>query len=138
VRLSDQLPRLSLFLFLFAYIILLVHTLCPRYTISKKQLFFERIGKMDEDKNIGNSEPVEKLGRLEKLEKQKRHIDEQIKAIQAKNKEKERKNRTRRLIQIGALSEKYFDCVGIEPAEYEEFLKWIVQISAVKERKKRK
>lgn len=44
------------------------------------------------------------------------------KAINKQSKE-ERKNRTRRLIQIGALTEKYFDCYNISVDDAEELLK---------------
>jgi hypothetical protein len=53
--------------------------------------------------------------------------------ILAKNKEDQRKTRTRRLIQMGALAEKYFQLGGLELGEVEERLKAIVNIEAVKE-----
>ena len=37
--------------------------------------------------------------------------------IESRLKEKERKERTRRLIQIGAIFEKYFDIEGVDQAE---------------------
>ena len=46
---------------------------------------------------------------------------EQLKArkqqIESRLKEKERKERTRRLIQVGAIFEKYFDIAGVDQAE---------------------
>ena len=73
-----------------------------------------------------------KKSRIEILEEKKRQIENQIKAIKAREKEKERKTRTRRLIQNGALAEKYFNCDKIEPAEFEQLLLKIVNIPEVK------
>jgi len=57
----------------------------------------------------------------------------QKQAILAREKQIDRKKRNHRLIQFGALSEKYFDCKDIEPQEFELLLKTIVSISSVKE-----
>jgi len=43
----------------------------------------------------------------------------QEKSLLAKDAQRKRKERTRRLIQIGAIAEKYFDCVGVEAGEFE-------------------
>ena len=43
-------------------------------------------------------------------------------------KAKERKARTRRLIQNGALAEKYLQCEGMEPTEFEKVLKKVLGI----------
>lgn len=52
----------------------------------------------------------------------------------ARIKEKERKERTRRLIQNGALAEKYLNCEGIAPTEFEKVLKDIAgTLNAVEE-----
>ncbi len=72
------------------------------------------------------SASAQKRGRLERLERQKKQIENKIKAIHARENEKTRKARTRRLIQLGALAETYFDCSGIEPAQFEELLKKVV------------
>ena len=48
-------------------------------------------------------------------------------AIIANDKKRQRKERTRRLIQLGALVEKYLDCPGIEPQEFEKVLKELVK-----------
>lgn len=60
----------------------------------------------------------------EKTKEQIENIDLKIQQMKAKKqqlearlKEKERKARTRRLIQVGAIFEKYFDFVGEEEAE---------------------
>lgn len=45
----------------------------------------------------------------------------------ARIKEKERKLRTRRLIQNGALAEKYLNCENIAPIEFEKVLKDIAE-----------
>jgi hypothetical protein len=71
-------------------------------------------------------EPKPKLSRLERLEQQKAQIENKIKAVQARENEKVRRARTRRLIQLGALSEKYFNCPGIEPPAFEQLLKKVV------------
>ena len=60
---------------------------------------------------------------LEKLREKMGQIREQEKAILARDRERQRKERTRRLIQIGAIAEKYFDCVGIESQEFEKMLR---------------
>lgn len=73
--------------------------------------------------------PDEQIARLsEKIEKLKR----QKEAIENREKEKERKIRTRRLIQNGALAEKYFDCDGVSQVAFEDFLKKLVSLDAVK------
>jgi hypothetical protein len=60
----------------------------------------------------------------EKTKEQIESIDLKIRQMKAKKqqlesrlKERERKDRTRRLIQVGAIFEKYFDFVGEEEAE---------------------
>ena len=73
-----------------------------------------------------------KKSKLELLEEKKRQIENQIKAIRAKEREKERKARTRRLIQNGALVEKYLNCENVELADLEHLLLKIVNIPEVK------
>ena len=60
--------------------------------------------------------------RLEKIREKLSQIKAQEKSILAKDKKRQRKERPRRLIQIGALSEKYFDCKDIEPKDFEKML----------------
>lgn len=84
------------------------------------------------EEQVEQEKPPEKPSRLEKLERQKSQIEAKIKAIHARENEKTRRERTRRLIQIGALSEKYFNCEGIEPGQYEELLKKLVAEEKVK------
>ena len=73
--------------------------------------------------------PEEKLLELEKKQEQ---IKAQKKAIQSKISKAERAQRTRRLIENGALAEKYFNCEKIEPADFEKLLQKLVQIEQVK------
>lgn len=54
--------------------------------------------------------------RISQLEERKRQIERLAK-------ERERKKRANRLIQKGALLEKYFDCEHLTPEETEELLK---------------
>lgn len=70
--------------------------------------------------------------KLQELEKKIEQMQAQKKAIIAKEKKAERAARTRRLIQIGALSEKYFNCADIEPEAYEKLIIQIVELPHVK------
>lgn len=72
-------------------------------------------------------------------EEKLKDIDIKLKQLQAqkqsllkKENERLRKERTRRLIQNGALVEKYFNCDGIAPADLEELLKKIVTNDYIK------
>jgi len=60
--------------------------------------------------------------RLEKLELKISQLKAQKQALEARAREAERKARTRRLIQNGALAEKYLGCEGMQPEEFEAFL----------------
>ena len=69
-----------------------------------------------------------------------KQIDQQLAELKAKRralavmaKKKERAARTRSLIQIGALSEKYLDCYNISVENYEILISRIVNLPAVKE-----
>ena len=73
--------------------------------------------------------PEEKLLELEKKQEQ---LKAQKKAIQTKISKAERAQRTRRLIENGALAEKYFNCEKIEPADFEKLLQQLVQVEQVK------
>lgn len=55
--------------------------------------------------------------RLQELEKKIEQAKTKKQQIESRLKEKERKERTRRLIQVGAIMEKYFDIVGEDQAE---------------------
>ena len=69
-----------------------------------------------------------------------KQIDQQLAELKAKRRalavmaaKKERAARTRRLIQIRALSEKYLDCYNISVENYEILISRIVNLPAVKE-----
>ena len=69
---------------------------------------------------------------LEELEKKMEQLKAQKKAIQAKQSKLERAQRTRRLIENGALAEKYLRCEKVEPADFEKLLQKLVTIDTVK------
>ena len=66
------------------------------------------------------------LQRLAKLDEKMEQMKAQKQDILAKEKKRQRNERTRRLIEIGALSEKYFGVKDIEPKDYENFLKAVL------------
>jgi hypothetical protein len=55
--------------------------------------------------------------RLKELEEQMNKIKTRKQQLESRVKEKERKERTKRLIEVGAIFEKYFDMKGQEEAE---------------------
>lgn len=57
----------------------------------------------------------------------------QEQAIIARDKERQRKERTRRLVQNGALAEKYLNCENIAPHDFEKVLETIVNLPTVKD-----
>lgn len=69
--------------------------------------------------------------KVQELEKKIEQMQAQKKALIAKENKIKRAARTRRLIQIGALSEKYFNCADIEPEAYEKLISEIVKIEQV-------
>ena len=71
--------------------------------------------------------------RLEKISAKLEQIKAQRQDILTREKKRQRKERTHRLIQIGALSEKYFDVKDIQPTEYEHYLKELLAIRAVRD-----
>lgn len=70
--------------------------------------------------------------KIEQLEKKIEQLKAQKKAIIQKENKIKRAERTRRLIQNGALAEKYLNCSDIEPEKFEKLLAKIVEISEVK------
>lgn len=68
---------------------------------------------------------------IAELEKKMKQIKAQKKAIQERKNKIERAQRTRRLIENRALAEKYLGCEKIDPANFEIFLKKLVQIEQV-------
>jgi len=55
--------------------------------------------------------------RLLELEKKMEQLKARKQQVESRMKEKERKERTRRLIQVGAIFEKYFDIEDVDQAE---------------------
>lgn len=85
------------------------------------------MGDKDNFATLTQEVPTQKKTRLERLEQRISQLEKQKKAIQAREKEKRRKERTRRLIQIGALAIKYLDCPNdIEPEKFEEKIKSLI------------
>jgi len=66
--------------------------------------------------------------RLQSIREKISEMRKQEQSFIARIKEKERKLRTRRLIQNGALAEKYLHCENIAPLEFEKKLKEIAEI----------
>ena len=60
--------------------------------------------------------------KLEKLSEKMAQMRVQQKTILARDRERQRKERTRRLIQIGALAEKYLAWDGVTPKEFEKLV----------------
>lgn len=69
---------------------------------------------------------TEKPSRLDKIRQRIAKLERQERMLAKKDRDKERKERARRLIQIGAISEKYFECSGITPEKYDELCKAIL------------
>ena len=61
--------------------------------------------------------------RLERIHEKLEHMKAQRQDILAREKKRQRKERTRRLIQVGALSETYFGFKDINPLDFEKFLR---------------
>jgi hypothetical protein len=71
--------------------------------------------------------------KLHELQLKMNQLKEREKFLKAKASKKERADRTRRLIENGALAEKYLNAQGMSPVEFEILLSKIVQIENVKE-----
>ena len=67
--------------------------------------------------------------RLQKIREKMSQMKAQEQAIINRDKQRERKKRTRRLIQNGALAEKYLNCEGMSAGEFEEVLKKVVEVA---------
>lgn len=63
---------------------------------------------------------------IRKIDEKMEQLKARKKALLAREREQERKNRTRRLIQIGAIAEKYLNCEGVSPQDFEEKIKQLV------------
>lgn len=70
--------------------------------------------------------------RLKKIDEKMAQLKAQKQAIMNREKEKERKERTRRLIQNGALAEKYLNCENMQPEEFEMLLQKVVAVADIK------
>jgi len=66
--------------------------------------------------------------RLQSIREKMVKMKKQEQTLIARVKEKERKERTHRLIQNGALAEKYLSCQGMSPNEFEGVLKRITEV----------
>jgi hypothetical protein len=66
--------------------------------------------------------PPKKPGRLDRINQRIAELERQKRAIQARLNHEQRKKRTRRLIQIGAIASKYLECPDAEPEEFEQIL----------------
>lgn len=71
---------------------------------------------------------VDKGEQLKRIDEKLSKLKAQRQAIVAREKQKERKERTRLLIQIGALSEKYFRSPDISPTDFELLAQKIVAL----------
>jgi hypothetical protein len=71
--------------------------------------------------------------RLERTMEKMARLKAQREAMDARDNKKERKARTRRLIQNGALVEKYFNAKDIPPSELDTLLREIVSVEEVRE-----
>ena len=70
--------------------------------------------------------------RKEELEKKIEQLKAQKKAIDAQISKEKRAASTRRLIQNGALAEKYLSCEDTSPEEFEKVLAELVKLEQVK------
>lgn len=68
--------------------------------------------------------------RLKSIDEKIAQLKAQKQAITNREKEKQRKARTRRLIQLGALAEKYLNCEGVTPEKFEAILKDFLKMNA--------
>ncbi|MDR2572320.1 MAG: DUF3847 domain-containing protein [Oscillospiraceae bacterium] len=71
--------------------------------------------------------------RLQMIREKMAKIKAQEKAILTKDKQRQRKERTRRLIQNGALAEKYLKCEGMNSGEFEKVLRGVTNLPTLKE-----
>ena len=64
--------------------------------------------------------------RLERISEKMAYMKAQKQDILSREKKRQRKERTRRLIQVGALAEKHFGFKDVNPLEFEKFMKRIM------------
>ena len=70
--------------------------------------------------------------RLQSIREKMAQMKNQERMILNRERAKQQKAQTRRLIQNGTLAEKYLCCDGIQPMEFENLLKRITQAQEVK------
>jgi 1-deoxy-D-xylulose 5-phosphate reductoisomerase len=91
---------------------------------------------MDDNPNMNVEATKKKLSpdeQIAKLSKRIEQLKKQKQAIANREKEIQRKTRTRRLIENGAIAEKYLNCEGIKPSDFEAVVKKIVGLAGVRE-----
>ena len=69
---------------------------------------------------------------LKKLDDEIKQLKSRKQAILNREKQKQKKERTRRLIQCGEVVEKYFGISNIEPTEFEVFLQLFFEVKNIK------
>ena len=70
--------------------------------------------------------------RLERINEKMEQMQAQRQDILNREKKRQRAERTRRLIQIGALAEKYFDMKDIQPKDFEQFLEIFMKMNGIR------
>lgn len=81
----------------------------------------------------GGNMAISDIERLQKIDDKMAQLKAQRQTIENRTKEKERKARTRRLIQYGALAEKYLKCEGGSLEDFEIILKEVTKLPGVSE-----
>ena len=70
---------------------------------------------------------------LERISEKLERIKAQRSDILARDRKRQQKERTRRLIKLGELVEQYFDYRDVHPPEFEQFLKMLLAVQGVRE-----
>ena len=71
--------------------------------------------------------------RLQNLQEKISQMKSQENAIISREKSRQRKENTRRLIQIGKIAEQHLNCTGIAPQDFEKILQQLFAVSGVGE-----
>jgi len=90
----------------------------------------QKTDNQEEKKPKRVSDPLEQL---KKIEQRMEQLKKRREMILARETEKKRKERTHRLIQNGALAEKYLHCEEISPVLFEKFLTTFVSVEGFDE-----
>ena len=69
--------------------------------------------------------------KLQKIRESITHLKHQEQAILAREKNRQQKQKARRLIKNGALAEKYLNCEGMNPTDFEKLLKQLSPLEEV-------